>query len=113
MRNPCYLRYNLILETEEKPKKTLESSNLSVKTSHGVYFRPSSEKKIISYSFQALESESKSSEALTAKDLPRLVAELDELQKKFDIAAVKKHKLQKELESCVQRLDSATLIINK
>ena len=50
MRNPCYLRYNLILETEEKPKKTLESSNLSVKTSHGVYFRPSSEKKIISYS---------------------------------------------------------------
>lgn len=61
----------------------------------------------------ALETDSKSSENLTNKDLPRLVGELEELQKKFDESAVKKHRLHKELDSCIQRLESATLIINK
>ena len=60
-----------------------------------------------------MDTESKSAEQLTNKDLPHLVVELEELQKKFDEAAVKKHKLHKELDSCIQRLESATLIINK
>ena len=53
MRNPCYLRYNIILEAEEKSsnKKTKpETSKISVKTTHGVYFRPSSEKNLLSVS---------------------------------------------------------------
>ncbi len=61
----------------------------------------------------ALETQSSSQEVLTNKDLPRLVAELEELQKRFDEAAVKKHKLHKELDSCVQRLESATTIMSK
>ena len=50
MRNPCYLRYNIILDTEEKAKKKPEISKVSVKTTHGVYFRPSSEKSLLSVS---------------------------------------------------------------
>lgn len=60
-----------------------------------------------------MSSDNKVVDTLTNKDLPILIAELEELQKKFDEAAVKKHKLHKELESCIQRLESATLIINK
>ena len=52
MRNPCYLRYNLILDSEEKSAKRSkpENSKVSVKTTHGVYFRPSSEKSLLSVS---------------------------------------------------------------
>ena len=53
MRNPCYLRYNLILETEESSKsskKSMESSRVSVKTTHGVLFKPFNEKSCLSSS---------------------------------------------------------------
>ena len=46
-------------------------------------------------------------------DLPRLTEELQVLQDKFDAAAVRKHKLHKELETCIQRLDAATSIIQR
>ena len=46
-------------------------------------------------------------------DLPRLTEELQILQDKFDAAAVKKHKLHIELETCIQRLDAATAIIQR
>ena len=60
-----------------------------------------------------MKSDNKSADTFTNKDLHVLIAELEELQKRFDKAAVKKHKLHQELDSCIQRLDSATLIINK
>lgn len=50
MRNPCYLRYNIILDTEERLKKKQDSEKVTVKTSHGVFFRPSSEKSLLSVS---------------------------------------------------------------
>ena len=50
---------------------------------------------------------------LTGDDLPRLLAELEELQNKFDQMAVNKHKLNKELDSCIQRLDAAQSIIDR
>ena len=39
--------------------------------------------------------------------------ELQELQVKFDAAAVKKHKLHKELDSCIQRVEAATTIVER
>ena len=39
--------------------------------------------------------------------------ELKQLQNKFDLAAVNKHKLHKELDSCLQRVDAATSIIER
>jgi len=56
---------------------------------------------------------SKNEEVLTEHDLPRLLKELEELQDNFDAAAVKKHKLHIELESCVQRIEAATSIIDR
>ena len=56
---------------------------------------------------------SKSEPVLSEADLPRLLEELNVLQNKFDAAAVKKHKLHKELDSCIQRLEAATLIIER
>lgn len=53
MRNPCYLRYNLILETDETSKsfkKTPDNSKVSVKTSHGVLFKPFIDKSYLSSS---------------------------------------------------------------
>ncbi len=46
-------------------------------------------------------------------DLPRLMQELQDLQVKFDAASVKKHKLNKELDSCIQRVEAATTIIER
>jgi hypothetical protein len=59
------------------------------------------------------ETSSKPDEELKADDLQRLLNELEDLQAKFDRAAVDKHKLNAELESCIQRLDAATHIIEK
>jgi hypothetical protein len=39
--------------------------------------------------------------------------ELEELQNKFDLSAVNKHKLNIELESCIQRLEAASLVIER
>ena len=39
--------------------------------------------------------------------------DLRELQVKFDAAAVKKHKLHNELDSCIQRVEAATSIIER
>lgn len=50
---------------------------------------------------------------MTAEDLTRLLNELQELQNKFDEIAVNKHKLHKELDSCIQRLDAATSILDR
>lgn len=53
MRNPCYLRYNLILETDESSKafkKNSENSKVSVKTTHGVLFKPFIDKSYLSTS---------------------------------------------------------------
>jgi hypothetical protein len=55
----------------------------------------------------------KQEEDLKQDDLPRLMSELEQLQASFDLAAVKKYKLNIELESCIQRLDAASLIIEK
>ncbi|CAF0814844.1 unnamed protein product, partial [Brachionus calyciflorus] len=58
-----------------------------------------------------IETNAKQEESLTEDDLPRLLRELEELQTKFDASAVNKHKLHIELESCIQRMDAATSII--
>jgi hypothetical protein len=51
MRNPCYLRYNIILDAEDKNKK---EQSFNVKTSHGVYFQPSNDRKVLnSYSYRS------------------------------------------------------------
>jgi len=55
----------------------------------------------------------KRDESLTENDLPQLLAELQELQDKFDQAAVNKHKLHCELENCIQRLEAATSIVDR
>lgn len=52
-------------------------------------------------------------ESLSEEDLPRLLKELEELQAKFDASAVNKHKLHIELESCIQRMEAATSIIER
>jgi hypothetical protein len=46
-------------------------------------------------------------------DLPRMIKELEELQNKFDLSAVNKHKLHDELESCIQRLEAASMIVER
>lgn len=60
-----------------------------------------------------METNSRPEENYTEDDLPRLIKELEELQKIFDGSAVNKHKLHIELESCIQRLDAATTIIER
>ena len=47
------------------------------------------------------------------QDLPKLLKELQELQNIFDLAAVKKYRLHKELEGCKQRLEAASTIISR
>lgn len=49
----------------------------------------------------------------SAEDMPRLLKDLEELQSLFDQAAVEKHKLNTELQNCIQRLEAATLIVEK
>jgi hypothetical protein len=63
--------------------------------------------------FKITDASNKSDEQLNESDLSRLITELEELQLKFSSAAVKKYKLNKELESCVLRLESATSIIER
>lgn len=49
----------------------------------------------------------------TIDDLPRLIAELEEAQNRFDAAAVNKSKLKKELESCQTRLQAAVNVTQR
>lgn len=63
--------------------------------------------------FKNIESNSRPEESLNEEDLPRLLNELEELQGKFDASAVNKHKLHIELESCIQRMEAATSIIER
>lgn len=50
MRNPCYLRYNIMLEIEDKSKKQPEAIKPQTKPSLGLFFRPSSEHNLLSCS---------------------------------------------------------------
>ena len=62
---------------------------------------------------QNTESKNNQEEEPNLDDLPRLLKDLEELQSQFDRAAVEKHKLNTELENCIQRLEAATLIVEK
>lgn len=62
---------------------------------------------------QSTESKNNQEEEPNLDDLPRLLKDLEELQSQFDRAAVEKHKLNTELENCIQRLEAATLIVEK
>jgi isocitrate lyase len=46
-------------------------------------------------------------------DLPRLITELEEVQNRFDAAAVNKSKLKKEYESCQTRLQAAVNVTQR
>jgi isocitrate lyase len=46
-------------------------------------------------------------------DLPRLITELEEVQNRFDAAAVNKSKLKKEYESCQTRLQAAVTVTHR
>ncbi len=46
-------------------------------------------------------------------DLPRLITELEEVQNRFDAAAVNKSKLKKEYESCQTRLQAAVTVTQR
>ncbi|OMJ87736.1 hypothetical protein SteCoe_10479 [Stentor coeruleus] len=50
MRNPCYLRYNIMLETEDKSKKQIEIIKPQIKPISDMFFRPSSEHNLLSCS---------------------------------------------------------------
>ncbi|OMJ93935.1 hypothetical protein SteCoe_2988 [Stentor coeruleus] len=50
MRNPCYLRYNIILETEDKQKRHPDTTKAQSRSKAGVFFKPSSESNLISSS---------------------------------------------------------------
>jgi isocitrate lyase len=49
----------------------------------------------------------------TIDDLPRLITELEEVQNRFDAAAVNKSKLKKEYESCQTRLQAAVNVTQR
>ena len=49
----------------------------------------------------------------TIDDLPQLISELEEVQSRFDIAAVNKSKLKKEYESCQARLQAAVNVTQR
>lgn len=47
MRNPCYLRYNIILETECKHKRYPETAKVQSRLMSGVFFKHLSEQNLI------------------------------------------------------------------
>ena len=49
----------------------------------------------------------------TIDDLLQLIGELEEVQNRFDIAAVNKNKLKKEYESCQARLQAAVNVTQR
>jgi len=49
----------------------------------------------------------------TIDDLPRLINELEEVQNRFDAAAINKSKLKKEYESCQIRLQAAVNVTQR
>jgi hypothetical protein len=63
--------------------------------------------------FKNLEANIKPIENYTEDDLPQLIKELEDLQNKFDLSAVNKHKLHDELVSCIQRLEAASMIVER